>query len=112
MNVRTTIVAATVFLMAGSAVLRAADAKELWEENCTKCHGADGKGKTKMAEKLAMTLDLTDAKAQDKKDEEVIKVIREGVRDKDTGKKRMKPFEDLSDADVKLLVGYFRSLKK
>ena len=52
-------------LVAGTVSLRAADAKEVFEKNCAKCHGEDGKGKTKMGEKLGVK-DYTDAKEQDK----------------------------------------------
>ena len=51
-------------LIAGAVSVRAADAKENWEKNCAKCHGTDGKGKTKMGEKLQVK-DYTDAKVQE-----------------------------------------------
>ncbi len=96
-------------LVAGSVSLRAADTKELWEKNCTKCHGEDGKGKTKMGEKLGVK-DYTDAKVQEKmKDAEMTKAIKEGVT-KDE-KKVMKAFE-LSDDEIKALVKYVRDFKK
>ena len=41
----------------------AADAKANYESNCAKCHGADGKGQTKVGQKLGIK-DLTDAKIQ------------------------------------------------
>ena len=41
----------------------AADAKSNWDDNCAKCHGADGKGDTKMGHKLDIK-DFTDAKVQ------------------------------------------------
>ena len=39
-------------LAAGAVAAHAADAKELWDKNCKKCHGEDGKGKTAMGKKL------------------------------------------------------------
>ena len=51
-------------LIAGAVSVRAADAKENWEKHCAKCHGPDGKGKTKMGEKLGIK-DYTDAKVQE-----------------------------------------------
>ena len=104
------IVCSLALLAAGAVSVRAADAKELWEKNCTKCHGEDGKGKTKMGEKLGMK-DYTDAKVQaDLKDDQMIKAIKEGVKDGD--KTKMKAFGDLSDDEVKALVAHIRSFKK
>lgn len=96
----------------GSAmVASAADAKENWEKQCAKCHGKEGKGDTKMGQKLGVK-DLTDAKVQSElKDDDSFKAIKEGVKDKD-GKTQMKPAEGLTDDDIKALVKYTRTLKK
>ena len=100
---------AIVGLAAVSA--RADDAKAIYEKSCAKCHGADGKGQTKMGQKLGVK-DYTDAKVQaDIKDDDATKAIKEGVKDKD-GKVVMKPAENLSDDDLKVLVQYVRGLKK
>ncbi len=106
------IIAALALLVVGAVSVRAADAKENYEKNCTKCHGEDGKGKTKMGEKLGIK-DYSDAKVQgDLKDDEMAKAIKEGVKDAD-GKTKMKAFgETLSDAEIKDLVAYVRGLKK
>jgi cytochrome c553 len=89
----------------------AADAKANYESNCAKCHGADGKGQTKMGQKLGVK-DYTDAKVQaDLKDDAAIKAIKEGLKDKD-GKTLMKPVVGLSDDDIKALVAYMRTFKK
>ena len=104
------IVFGLAFLVAGAVSARAADAKELWTKDCAKCHGEDGKGKTKMGEKLGVK-DYTDAKAQaEMKDDKMAKTIKEGVKEDD--KTKMKGFTDLSDDEVKSLVAYVRSLKK
>ena len=89
----------------------AADAKAIWEKDCTKCHGPDGKGDTKMGKK-AGAKDYTDAKVQaEMKDDQMAKSIKEGVKDGDTVK--MKAFGDaLSDEEIKALVAYVRTLKK
>jgi len=93
------------------ASAQAEDAKAIYEKNCTKCHGPDGKGKTKMGEKLGIK-DYTDAKVQDEmKDAEATKAIKEGLKDKE-GKVLMKPAEGLSDDDIKGLVAYMRAFKK
>ena len=99
-------------MMAVSALSAgAADAKATYEKDCAKCHGADGKGETKMGKKLNAK-DYTDAKVQDElKDEAAFKAIKEGLKDKD-GKKLMSPAEDLSDDEIKGLVAYMRKFKK
>jgi len=101
---------AAVLAIAGSMTLRAADAKEVWDKDCAKCHGADGKGKTKMGEKLGVK-DYTDAKVQaEMKDEAMTKAIKEGTKKDD--KTLMKAFSDLRDEQVKGLVAYVRAFKK
>ena len=90
---------------------RAADAKATYEASCLKCHGAEGKGDTKIGQKLGVK-DFTDAKVQaDMKDDAIAKAMKEGVKDAD-GKVLMKPADSLSDDEVKALVGYVRGLKK
>ena len=101
----------TGLLMAFANVSLAADAKENWEKNCTKCHGADGKGQTKMGRQSGVK-DYTDPKFQaELKDENAIKVIKEGLVEK--GKKKMDPYADkLTDEEIKALVAYIRGFKK
>jgi cytochrome c553 len=94
-----------------AALAQAGDAKETWNKACAKCHGKEGKGDTKMGQKLAVK-DYTDAKVQDAlKDDAAFKAIKEGSKDKD-GKTLMKPAEGLSDDDIKGLVKLVRSFKK
>ena len=93
-----------------SARAQAEDAKAIYEKECTKCHGADGKGETKMGKKLNVK-DYTDAKVQaEMKDDKAFKAIKEGLKDGD--KTLMKPAEGLSDADIKALIAHMRSFKK
>jgi cytochrome c553 len=102
-----TLALATTALLSASA----ADVKENWEKSCTKCHGADGKGDTKMGQKLSIK-DLTDAKLQaELKDDVAFKAIKEGIKDSE-GKIKMKAVEGLSDDEIKALVAYVRTLKK
>jgi len=99
-----TVVAATTLSVS------AADVKDTYEKSCAKCHGADGKGATKMGKKLGCK-DYTDAKVQaDLKDDKAAKSIKEGLKDGE--KTLMKPAEDLSDADIKALVEHMKSFKK
>ena len=87
------------------------DASAAWNEQCAKCHGKDGKGQTKIGEKLGIK-DFTDAKVQAEfKDEQAHKAIKEGLRDKD-GKLKMKAAEGLSDDEIKALVKHVREFKK
>ena len=105
-----TIILAAALGFAAAMTARAADAKENWDNLCAKCHGADGKGQTKMGQKLGVK-DFTDAKVQaELKDEDASKAIKEGKKDAD-GKTLMKPFDTLSDDEVKALVAYVRGLK-
>ena len=81
----------------------AADASAIWSQQCASCHGKDGSGNTMMGKKLGVK-DYT--KNQGFSDAEAANVIK-------NGKGKMKAFKDkLSDADVKALVAYVRSLKK
>jgi len=90
---------------------KGAEAKENWDTLCTKCHGAEGKGDTKIGAKLGCK-DFSDAKVQaDLKDDAATKAIKEGLKS-DEGKTLMKPFDQLSDDEIKTLVAYVRGLKK
>lgn len=97
-------------LLAAAAAGRAAPVAENWETHCTKCHGEDGKGQTKAGKKLSVK-DYTDAAVQAKmKDEEMIKVIADGVSE--GGKEKMKGYkEEITAAEIKELVAYIRKFK-
>ena len=100
-----------VFGFAAAISASAADAKANWDSLCMKCHGADGKGDTKMGQKLGCK-DFTDAKVQaDLKDDAAFKAMKEGLKSADD-KTLMKPFDTLSDDEVKALVAYVHGLKK
>jgi cytochrome c6 len=95
------VIAATVFASSGAAF--GADAAALWAQHCASCHGKDGSGSTAMGKKLGVK-DYT--KEQGFSDAEATNVIK-------NGKGKMKAYKGkLSDADVKALVAYVRSLKK
>jgi cytochrome c553 len=99
----------SVIVVAGS--LAAAEVKENWKKHCATCHGADGKGDTKMGKKLDVK-DYTDPKVQAAmKDEDMIQITKEGK--KEGGKTKMNGFKDkLSDDEIKALVAHIRSFKK
>lgn len=85
-------------------------AADIWAEQCAKCHGPDGAGKTKIGLKLKLK-DYSDPKVQaDLTDEAIFGAIKNGVTE--NGKERMKAFTDLADSDIKALVAHVRSLKK
>ena len=106
-----TVLVAVGLLAITSISINAQDAKALWDKNCIQCHGKEGKADTKMGEKLNAK-NLTDPKVQASfTDGDDAKSIKEGM--KENGKTVMKAFGDkLSDADIKALVTYVRSLKK
>jgi cytochrome c6 len=90
---------------------RAADAKSNWANNCAQCHGASGKGDTKMG-KMLNAMDLTDPTKQASfTDAKAATAIKDGL--KQNGKTTMKAFGGkLSDDEIKALVAYVRTLKK
>jgi len=94
-------------------VLPAANAvetdRDLWDNRCANCHGADGKGSTKMGRRLHI-VDLTDAPTQAKfTDAEAFNTIKRGRTDPQ-GKIRMPPAVGLGDVDISRLVAFVRSL--
>ena len=108
---------ATAILLAGVFAASGANAGDidvttLWSKNCSTCHGKDGKGDTK-AGKQKEVKDLTDPKVRaDFKRADLIKTVKEGIKDEKTGKDRMKPFgEKLSDEQIGALVDWVLALK-
>jgi cytochrome c6 len=99
----------TISLLAANGV--AADVKENWEKHCQKCHGADGKGNTRMGRQSGVK-DYTDPKVQaEMTDEKAAKVIKAGIVEK--GKKKMDPYGDkLNEEETKALISYIRGFKK
>jgi cytochrome c6 len=90
-------------IIASAGISVAADAAANWNQLCVSCHGKDGSGTTAMGKKLGVK---NYSKDQGFSDAEATNVIK-------NGKGKMKAYKDkLSDADVKALVAYVRSLKK
>lgn len=111
-NMKSTIapIVASILLAAATGTAFAADAAENWDNECASCHGADGKGQTKVGKKLKLK-DYTDASVQAAMtDDEMTKAIHDGVIE--NGKEKMKPFKDtFSEAEIKALVEYIRKFK-
>jgi mono/diheme cytochrome c family protein len=95
-----------VSMIASAGLASAGDASALWGQHCASCHGKDGSGSTMMGKKLGLK-DYRDAAVQGSfSDAEAATAIKDG-------KGKMKPYgSKLSEADIKALVAYVRSLKK
>ena len=100
MKLTTSVILAIIIASSGAAF--GADGAALWAQNCASCHGKDGSGNTTMGKKLGVK---DYSKDQGFSDAEAANVIK-------NGKGKMKAYKQLSDADVKALVSYVRSLKK
>jgi mono/diheme cytochrome c family protein len=104
----------TLFLITAAAFLSAglnasaADGSAIYTKECAKCHGADGKGDTKMGKKLKIK-DLT-AEVGKLSDAQITASVKDGVKEGD--KMRMKPIKGLSDADIQAVVKFVKTLKK
>ena len=105
------LITASVGLAVAAPCSHAAPVAENWDNLCAQCHGADGKGQTKVGKKIKAK-DYTDPKVQaELKDADMEKVIVEGARDK-AGKETMKGYKDqLSPQEMKDLVAYVRKFK-
>jgi mono/diheme cytochrome c family protein len=108
---RTIVTIVISLYMSSALVIRAADPKTNWANNCAQCHGPDGRANTKMGKQLSAK-DLTDPKVQAAfTDAKATQSIKEGV--KQGGKTTMKAFGGkLTDDEIKALVAYVRTLKK
>ncbi len=103
------VLAVTLGLVAAGSVF-AASATENFENHCAKCHGADGKGQTKVGKKLNVR-DMTSAKYKQEFDEgKAHASIKDGI--KKDGKEIKKAFgPELSEAEIKALVAHVKTLK-
>jgi cytochrome c553 len=108
---KTRLLALALLTLLPALSLQAADAKSIWQEQCAKCHGVDGRGQTKQGKKLKIP-DLSTKQVQGLfTDEQGFKIIKEGVKD-DNEKVAMKAAEGVTDDEIRALVQYVRTLKK
>lgn len=88
---------------------RAEDGATLFAENCSACHGLDGRGQTPQGRKIRAK-DLTHSQLTSG---EIARQIREGSRVKTGTKSIMPPLGDkISPAGIDLLVAHVLSLRK
>jgi cytochrome c6 len=89
-------------LMATAAV--ASDGPALYKAKCALCHGANGSGDTPSGKSMKVK-DLRSDSVQKQTDLELTKVIS-------GGKGKMPPYgKQLSNDDIKALIGFIRTLK-
>ncbi len=110
-NIPATLLCVSVLPLLTPSV-RAAAAADNWAQDCASCHGGDGTGQTKMGRRLGVR-DLTDADYQKSfTDDQLFKNLKAGENWPD-GRVKMKPYGDqLSDPEIKDLVGFVRGLAK
>ncbi len=110
-NIPATLLCVSVLPLLTPSV-RAAAAADNWAQDCASCHGGDGTGQTKMGRRLGVR-DLTDADYQKSyTDDQLYKNLKAGENWPD-GRVKMKPYGDqLSDPEIKDLVGFVRGLAK
>jgi mono/diheme cytochrome c family protein len=110
-TMKKTIMLAAVIGFAAAMTACASDGKAIWDQQCAKCHGADGTGQTNIGKRLGCK-DYSDPKVQDAlTDDAAIKAVKEGVKDSN-GKTVMRGNDNISNDDAKAVVAYLRTLKK
>lgn len=94
-----------VCLLAAAAGWAQGDAKAIFLDKCSICHGEDGAGKTAKGRKLKVKDVHVTSKSESEAD--MIKIVTDGKgKDMDSFSK------DFSPAQIKGLVEYYRSLAK
>lgn len=100
-SIRSLLVLAAVVSMAGAVSFAQSDGAATYKAKCAMCHGPTGTPSPGMAKMLGVK-SASEYKAVSVAD--MIAVVK-------NGKNKMKPVAGLSDAQVKDVVAYFRTLK-
>jgi mono/diheme cytochrome c family protein len=96
-------ISALTLLLSTSAF--AADGAAVYKAKCASCHGADGAGQTAMGKKMNLR-DLGSPEVQQQTDSELYAWTADG-------RNKMPAYRGkLSEAEIKTLVGFMRTLKK
>ena len=84
---------------------KSARGEEIFQEQCSGCHGPDGRAQTEMAKKV-QAADLTSDAVRSMSASQIAKQVHQG-------KGKMPPFEGkLSDAEIHDVVAYVQGLGK
>jgi cytochrome c6 len=93
------------------APCRADPTKESWTKHCAKCHGADGRGDTRVGRKQNIKSLVSPEQQAKLSDAAMLKAIADGARDTE-GEEKMPAFKDkLSPEQQTALVAFIRNLK-
>ena len=105
------IVLASLSALVLPSLSRADESKEAWTKHCAKCHGADGRGDTRVGRKQNIKSLVSPEQQSKLSDAAMLKAITEGTRDAD-GDEKMPPFKDKLSAEQRTaLVAFIRNLK-
>ena len=97
-------VLAVLLMVAAGAGVAQSPGQATYKAKCQMCHGAAGQADTP-AGKATKTLPVSDPEVKKHSAEEMFDYVK-------GGKDKMQPFKDkLTDAEIKDVVAYFRTLK-
>jgi mono/diheme cytochrome c family protein len=95
----TSLLALALTATASAPAAAETDGRALFEKNCQKCHGPDGKGDTPAGRKMKVPV----WEAEDRTPEHVLETVRENKKHKTVSKK-------VSDTDLQAIGAYIATL--